>query len=463
MNKHRDLFDCHFVVWCVVLWHIVASSHALAQVVPLDSCRLWALRNNKSLQIAHKLVQQSGDMRRAAQGAYLPGIDFIGTYFYNEKNTRLIDVDKLRTAITDWGVPAAWVSALVPNDLLAFDTHQVAWGALTVTQPIYMGGKIVALNDIASAAERLSISQKELVERDVIDAVDDAYWLVVALESKYELAKLYVQLVDSLHSDMSELIAEGIATKSEGLAVAVAKNEAEVLLSQSDHGLSLARMVLAQLCGLPIDTVFEVQEVALQLYEPMGLVSYGMSGVYHRREELNSLYIMSEMAQAQRRLVLSDMLPTVALVGMYQVGMPNLYNGFSTDLDGMFSVGVVLRVPIFHWGTNYYRYKAAGAAVTIAHIEIEAAKERIDLQVSEARYRYDEAGRTYRMYAKNMEQAELNLRNAQYAFDEGVLNYTQLLAAQVAWRQAASELIDAQIAIAVAYDSYKQAVGLPLY
>ena len=60
-------------------------------------------------------------------------------------------------------------------------------------------------------------------------------------------------------------------------------------------------------------------------------------------------------------------------------------------------------------------------------------------------------------------QAELNLRNAQYAFDEGVLNYTQLMAAQVAWRQAASELIDAQIAIAVAYDSYKQAVGLPLY
>ena len=457
MNKIRAVVLCIGIIACV------PAVCCMAQAVPLDSCRMWALRHNKSLQVADETVRQTSYMRRAARSAYLPAIDFFGAYFYNQKPTRLIDIDLLRDKVTSWGVPADWVKALLPDDFMQLDTHQVAGGVLTLTQPVFMGGKIIALNDMANLGEQLALSQRRMAEQEVVAVVDDAYWLVVSLVYKQQLAQSYVALVEKLQHDMMLMIEQGIATRSEALAVDVAKNEADVMRLKVDNGLMLARMALAQLCGMPIDTVFELQDAGAHMYERNRLSSYMMSGVYERREEMHTLYILSRMAHVNQRLALSSMLPSVALLGIYSFGTPNLYNGFKTSLDGMFSVGVVLHIPIFHWGRDFYRYKASRSAVAIANIEIDMAKERIELQVNEARCRYNEMCSMYEMCVKNGEQAQLNLDNAQYAFDEGVFTYTQLMAAQTAWRQAQSELIDAHVATAMAYDNYVRAVGLPLY
>lgn len=48
------------------------------------------------------------------------------------------------------------------------------------------------------------------------------------------------------------MITEGVATKADGLSVKVKVNEAEMKLTQIDNGLSLSKMVLCQLCGLPL-------------------------------------------------------------------------------------------------------------------------------------------------------------------------------------------------------------------
>ena len=47
------------------------------------------------------------------------------------------------------------------------------------------------------------------------------------------------------------------------------------------------------------------------------------------------------------------MLPKLALVGTYSFTNPNVFNGFKNEFDGMFSVGVMLNIPILHWGKNY--------------------------------------------------------------------------------------------------------------
>lgn len=422
-----------------------------------------ALRHNKSLQIADVAVEQSSYLVRVARGAYRPSIDFVGGAFYNQKELRLVDVDKLRGGLVDWGITPTIASALLPDDFLALDTHRVLAGALTLVQPIFLGGKIVAANSLADNAHRLAQSQRRLAETEVIAAVDDAYWLVVSLIYKRRLACSFVALVDTLYSHVDAMIATGVATRSDALAVEVARNEAEVALTKVDNGLSLSRMALAQLCGMSLDTVFALQDESDKTLDVGALQRYNLSGVYSRREEVQSLHYLSDMARSQQRMALSDMLPSIALVGMYTFNAPNLYDGFKTDVDGMFRVGVVMRVPIFHWGTNYYRYRASRCATVIAGIEIEAAKERIALQVSQSLFRYDEAVRIYRMTSDNMKQAEENLRNARLSYAEGIYTITEVLAAQTAWLQANSEQIDARIGVEMARNAYDRAVGLPLY
>ncbi len=445
----------------IITFLVLTGAHAPAQeILTLDECRTRALHNNKSLQIADEIVNQARYTRKAARGAYLPGIDFIGAYLYNQKDIQLVDVDNLRTTINNIGIPPSWSSALIPDDLLEFDTHNVIAGAITLMQPLFAGGKIIAANVMAENAEQLTLSQRRVAEETVITAVDDAYWLVVSLTHKKELAESFVALVDSLHYNIEAMIAEGIATRSEGLTVAVALNEAEILLTQTQNSLSLSRMLLAQLCGMPIDTVFTLQEEILSTHTTtVPYDKYNMEGVFLRREEIRSLGFLSNIAKAQQNMALSSMLPSLALIGTYTFNSPNLYKGFKNEIDGMFRVGVLLRIPILHWGTHLNLYKAARSASVVSKIEIEAAKERITLQVHQASYKAAEAIKTYQMTCRNIEKAEENLRNARLAFDEGIYTANDVLAAQTAWRKAQSEKIDAEIAVRISRTALERATG----
>ena len=450
----------------ITLFHVALLSIFVSMATPLslDSCRARAIRYNKSLHIADELVLQSRYRIKAARGAYLPSVDFTGLYFYNQKDLHLVDVDHIRSVISSWGIPSSVTSALIPDDLLAIDTHHVAAGAVSVVQPIFLGGKIVALNEIADNAERLSRSQRRLAADEVVVAVDEAYWLVVSLVQKLQLAHSYVALFDTLYSHVDALIVEGMATRIDELTISVARNEAEIAMTQTRNGLSVSRMLLAQLCGMPLDTVFTLRdEIEMHINTEHVLAEYSMESIYNRREELLSLGYLTRISQAQQRLALSAMLPSLALVGLYTFNTPNLYNGFETNFDGMFRVGVVLQVPIFHWGTNYYQYKASRSATVVARMEMDIAKERIELQVNQCRYKYTEAKQIYKMSVENMKQAQQNLDNAQYAFAEGVYTLAEVMAAQTAWYQAHVASIDAAIAVAVARDNYARAMGERLY
>lgn len=142
---------------------------------------------------------------------------------------------------------------------------------------------------------------------------------------------------------------------------------------------------------------------------------------------------------------MSDMLPQVALMGMYSVSNPNSFNGFKNKFGGAFSVGATLKIPLWHWGGNYNKYRAAKTEAVIQNLELENARDKIALQVNQASFKAQEAIKTYESTRSNLAKAEENLRMAQIGFKEGVMPVDNVMAAQTAWLKANSEVIDAQI------------------
>jgi outer membrane protein TolC len=63
-----------------------------------------------------------------------------------------------------------------------------------------------------------------------------------------------------LESDVDKMIAEGVATKADGLSVKVRVNEAEMTLTKVEDGLSLSRMLLCQLCGLDLSSPITLKD-----------------------------------------------------------------------------------------------------------------------------------------------------------------------------------------------------------
>ena len=453
----------------ITLTALVISSSSTAMT--LEECRALALESNKQLMIARQSIRKSGYQKSEAFAAYLPAIDFSGGYTYNQRELSIFDSDQLLPTktfdpatgsyqfnlVTDpaTGLPVKGPNgqyipstvALIPKEAMTYDIHNVFFGAFTLTQPVFMGGKIVALNKIAGEAEQLNRSMYANEAQNVVYAVDAAYWQVVSLKAKYDLADSFVNLLDSLDRNVHKMFEQGVATKSDVLNVDVKLNSARVDLLKVENGLSLSRMALAQVCGLPVDTVFALADEGISEVAPVGEIAtdYNMEDVYSRRPDLESLRIATRIAEQKKKIALSSMLPNLALIGAYSFSNPNMFDGFKKRFSGAFSVGAMLTIPIWHWGGNYNKYRAAKVDEDIMNLRLSDARSMVDLQVRQASYKTSEALKTYTASRSNLSAANENLRCATIAFREGVATTDNVLAAQTAWLKAHSEVIDAMI------------------
>jgi len=359
-------------------------------------------------------------------------------------------------------------------DAFRTDTRNIWAGSVTAIQPVFLGGSIVALNRLAKLNEELMANQAEARQQLTLYNTDQAYWQVVSLRHKQRLAESYLKVVQKLDSDVQKMIAEGVATRSEGLSVSVKVSAAEMTLQKVEDGLTLSRMLLCQMIGLPSDENIVLEDELLSDdTEPGkgsssavdGLVadSYapllGSEAGVEARPELRALANGVEMSRQVTNILRAGNLPQVALMGGYAVSNPNLLNGFEKKFGGFWNVGLLVRVPLWNWGDVSYKVRASKGATAIASLELEEVREKIGLQVSQSEFRVTEAGKRLAMAEKSIRRAEENLRTANIGFSEGVITPTVVMEAQTAWLQARSEQIDARIDVMLSLVDLKKAKG----
>ena len=412
----------------------------------LDSCRALALANNKDLLISNEKISAAHYQRKAAFTNYLPNFSATGAYMRNQKEFSLLNNDQ-KAALSGLGTNLAGpiqqaateiatahpdlaplisslsgkLGAVLPAldqagnslvDALRTDTRNVYAGAITLTQPLYMGGKIRAYNKITKYAEELAQEQHHGGMQEVIMSTDQAYWQVISLVNKKKLAEGYLKLLQQLDSDVEKMINEGVATKADGLSVRVKVNEAEMTLTKVEDGLSLARMLLCQLCGIdlssPITLADEnMEDIPLLTTDP----HFDLSTAYENRPEIRSLELATQIYKQKVNVTRAEHLPSIALMGNYMVTNPSVFNSFENKFKGMWNVGVMVQIPIWHWGEGIYKTRAAKAEARIAQYQLQDAREKIELQVNQAAFKVKEAGKKLVMSSKNMEEAKQMLKN----------------------------------------------------
>ncbi|HRG13033.1 TolC family protein [Macellibacteroides fermentans] len=433
---------------------LLASAFVYGQrTLTLDECRSLAIQNNKELQIAGEKVRVAGYDKQAALTKYFPQVSAMGTYMRNQKDINLLD-DKT----------VAGLGKLLPIDVGAFthlDIQDVWLGNVSLVQPVFMGGKIIAYNQITKYAKELAQSMNDLKLQDVIYKTDEAYWQVVSLVNKKKLADSYVSLLRKMDTDVQALIEEGVATQVDGMSVRVKLNQAEMAQTKVDNGLALSRMALAQLCGLPLEESLALADENIESLPESASSSgsFSVEEAFINRQELKSLDYAVRIYKKKEKIALAEHLPSVALTANYLVTNPNSFNGFKNDFGGMFNVGVAVQVPISGWWEGTYKRNAARAETHIKQLELDDAKEKIELQVNQSVYKVNEAGKKLTASSRNKEKAEENLRHATIGFEEGVIPALNLMEAQTAWVEAQSDLIDAQIEVKLTDVYLSKALG----
>ncbi|MBQ3690379.1 MAG: TolC family protein [Bacteroidales bacterium] len=499
-------------------------------VLTLDSCRAMAISNNKDVRMSAIDKEIAENNKKTAFSKYLPRVNAMGAYVYTSKNINLISEEQeqklrgigngLTSQIGDAknGIMqqiqqlqqnpqflqylqanpqmAIAVEKYLPQlvqtlqspgriesvlgavsgvgneiaDALTLNTHNIFLASIMLTQPIYMGGKIIAYNKITDYLNQVEESKYDLQNQELIVKVDEAYWQIVSLESKKKLAESYLNLLRTLDANVEKLVENGFATKADGLSVKVKLNEAEVTVIQVDNGLSLCKMLLCQICGMPLESDFTLADATqddilllADISEAENIDTTNIDAKNVNRPELNALELATKIYEQKVNVARAEFLPNVALTGGYTWTNPSCFNGFENKMKGMWTVGVGVKIPIITSGERIYKTRVAKLEAEKAECKLEETREKIELQVKQSSQRVIEAAKRLSTAQKSLQSATENLRYANVGLKEGVIPVSNVLEAQTGWLKAQSTMVQAKIDLKLAQLYLNKATGRLAY
>lgn len=432
----------------------------------LQDCRQLALSYNASSRSQEEMREAAKYNRQAALAAMFPRVSANGGYMWMSNNLHMIGNELnlpfgRSTISTDGANSFIWNSGakgVIPDAAgqIISDVHKYLYDATTVdmthvlvaqvgvTQPIYIGGRLTQLYKIAKSSERIEALRSEVKRDEIISQADEAYWRVVTVGKKKELATQYHQLLCKLENDVKIAVEEGLATQADLLKVTTKRGEADVKKLQAENGLTLSNMALAQVCGLPLSTRFRLDESELEETSLPSDTTNTETAVSNR-SEMQLMQEAEKIAKSTAMIAAAGLQPNIVAQANYFYSNPNMENGISSEWKGKgwFSAGLVVNVPIVH-ADDILRYKAAKHAAKAVALKTEETRELLTLQTTQANQKLMEAQQKITLARLTENNAAEVLRMAQESFAAGMITSGELMQAQTAWLSAATDLVDAQ-------------------
>ena len=210
MNKRVVLF-----IWAVLMLTVVYAGDSLHYT--LRDCREMALNNSASARAEEASSLAAKYNRQAALAAMFPKVSANGAYMWNSRNAHLLgDQTELSlgtasvagdgSASFDWkstsalselisataGTPFQTPLQNLQNqagqtiantykrlyDALTIDLEHILVARVGVTQPIWVGGRLIQMYKISKSAEKIAAFRSTAKHDEIISKVDEAYWRV---------------------------------------------------------------------------------------------------------------------------------------------------------------------------------------------------------------------------------------------------------------------------------------------
>lgn len=434
MNKIKIIISC-----CVALYTVSEVPAQQPLRISLSECREMALTHSEELQQADNTIQQAKLDRKIAATAYLPKIDGAATGAY-----MLPDIDMMGMELSMRGTYMA---------------------GLSLTQPIYAGGKITTGNRLARIGEEVASEQYRMKRMDVIADADNAYWTYIAVGCKIRMLESYKAQMDTLHKQTETALSAGLATENDLLRIEAKRSEISYQLQKVKNGADLCRMSLCRIVGADFNTQIEAVDTTFIISRP-GQLDPDIAS----RPELHLLEKQVAAGKEQIRMARADMLPTVGL------GLSYMYYG-NVKLNSMVDVGgtkvpfsqefrdgigmavLSVKIPIFHWGEIHKKVRKAKYELKNAELDLQKNTKLLNIEVQQAIRNVQDGYELINTAEKGLQQADENLRVMRNRYVASMAPLTDLLDAQSQWQQAESNLIEAQTQYKIYETEYLRATG----
>ena len=406
----------------------------------MEQCRDMALTTSEELKQADNRLRQAELDDKIAATARLPKIEGSATVAYV-----LPDIEMT-------GMELAMRGAYMAG--------------LTLTQPIYTGGKISAGRQMARLGRQIADQQLRMTRMDVLVDADNAYWSYIAVRRKVRMLESYSTQMDTIYKQTSSAVAAGMAIENDLLRIEAKRTEIEYQLQRARNGADLCRMALCNVIGAPLDTAIEPTDTTFNIESPTA-----MSLDIARRPEVGLLEKQIDVNMQRIRDARSEMLPTVGLSAGYSYygniklkGFADMGNGTTVPYTQEFRDGIgiamlAVKIPIFHWGESRKKMHKARYELDNSQLELQRNMRLMSIEAQQAVQNVEDGYRMIHTAESGLRQAEENLRVMRNRYAAAMSPLTDLLDAQSQWQQAQSNLIEAQTQYMIYRTDYLRATG----
>ena len=279
--------------------------------------------------------------------------------------------------------------------------------------PIFTGGKIQSANKAADV--EVDISREELRETEGV--------LLTELASRYYGLSLGIQVVkvrkqmlkgmEQHFSDAQKLFDNGIIAKVELLHASVSRNEAERELKQAERNINIIRSGLD--ATLSFDSVVNVLPASnLFINKKLDKISYWVNQANAENPQLKQIEGKRELIEIKNKVDKGNYLPTIAMIGTYNLAEKNL-SPYLPD----WLVGVGMKWTVFDGLGRKNKLKVDGTLINQVNFAEEKAHEDLNAYLTKL---YEEL--QMQMEQKNELESTLELAqeysaSTEKAFSEG--------------------------------------------
>lgn len=466
----------------LLLLPATATAQPQKRFLTLEQCRSIALDSSAVLRGARLMEEKTDLDRKAVITNFLPKISAHGVYLWTSssfdydfggsalpiyKNVYGNLVPDLMTDVSgnvvyNNGIPVFNQYAVIPPLTLSLDLANTFMAGVSVTQPVFMGGKIVSGYRMADIGVRMAGLNSELKASEVIVSVDEAYWTYIKTCRLAEAAGSFSSTVDSMYSFVQNAIDVGMATSTDLLKVEVQRNNAALMLAKTRNGKRLAMMNLCHILGLPLTAEIEVDQSGFDLDSTIFVPSEGMYGPQDSIENRADYRLLQEQAELKRRnvdFVRSDFLPSLGVMAGYgyTYGL-RLQDEVLLNQSG-FTVMATLKVPIFAWGEGSLKIRSARKEHEMAMEELDRLSGLMELERTQNMYAVSEAALQVCMARTALESAATNLRVCSDRYETGMETLVNVLESQTQWHQCGCSYIEAVAEYKLACTRYLKSIG----
>jgi len=427
------------VVILVVLTAVPLTAFGQIELT-IDEAVELGLQNDETYLIAkEELDRAAGQIREAWAGA-LPRLDFQGMY------TRNIEIPEV----------------VIAGQSIKFGTKNNYSLGLTLTQPLYLAGKVSGALKIAKYYRSYAEYKLQQAENDVIYEIKRAFFGAKLAADMVEVYENAIKQAELNLENVQKQFDLGMAAEYDVLRAEVELANLKPLLIKSRNDSGIALIVLLNRLNVPGD-----QEVILKyefnpadLYDQVNL----QTGMFHARNSnpviLQQDYLVKSYDKAIgiRR---ADRLPQLYFMSSYDYsGQSDEFRPPSSAWTDSWSASLILSFPIFEGRAISGRVMQAKADYNQSRYLARQVRENVLLSVKAAYGSWQEAVASLKTQEKTVEQAEEGLRIANLRYNSGVGTQLEVLSAQTANTQAKVNHINAVYDYELAVAEYQRAVGL---